>query len=146
MLFRSDKVPDDYIRRQTLTNAERYIIPELKEYEDTVLNAEAEIIQLEVQLFTEVVEKIRERSREIQSLARDVAVLDILAGFADAANEYSYVRPQLVDTDEITLIEGRHPVVERMHGTRFVPNGIDLSSDETRMMMLTGAKIGRAHV
>lgn len=136
-----DKIPEDYIRRQTLVNAERYIIPELKEYENTVLNAESEIIALEQELFSEIVQNIFVHSRELQQLASDLSTVDILCGFAESAVTYSYSRPSFVEVDELIIREGRHPVVERMSQKRFVPNGIELSTVKDRMMLLTGANM-----
>jgi len=136
-----DNVPADYIRRQTLANAERYIIPELKEYEDTVLSADYEIVTLEKQLFIEIVDHILSYASNLQQIARDIATLDILHGFSDISQKYAYVRPEFVETDELIIEEGRHPVVERMTKTRFVPNGISLSSTTQRMMMLSGANM-----
>jgi len=136
-----DKVPEDFIRRQTLTNAERYIIPELKEYEDTVLNADAQIITLELELFTRVVEMLLDNIGVLQELSRDLSVLDVLSGFGDTACQFSYGRPDFVDSDELTIIGGRHPVVERIVSSGFVPNDISLSSEHERMMILTGANM-----
>ncbi len=116
-------VPADYIRKQTLVNAERYITPEMKEYETLVLNAEDRILEIEKRLFREVCEKLARSSRALLGTARALAELDTLASLAEAAALGSYVRPELTADAVLEIRGGRHPVVERsLSGERFVPN------------------------
>ncbi|MCB2205730.1 DNA mismatch repair protein MutS [bacterium] len=134
-----DKVPDTFIRRQTLVNAERYITPELKEYEDKVLNAREQILTLETELFNELRLAVAATAERIQSLSRGIAVLDCLNGLAVAALELQYSCPTVNDSDEILIRGGRHPVVERMlpPGEHFVANDVLLNTDE-QIMIITG--------
>jgi DNA mismatch repair protein MutS len=134
-----DKVPEHFIRRQTLVNAERYITPELKEYEDKVLNAREQILTLESELFNELRMAVAATADRIQSLSRAIAVLDCLSGLATAALDHNYVCPTVHEGDEIVIRGGRHPVVERMlpPGERFVANDALLSTDE-QIMIITG--------
>ena len=134
-----DKVPDTFIRRQTLVNAERYITPELKEYEDRVLNARDQILILETELFNELRMTVAATADRIQKISRAVAVLDCINALAVAALEHQYVCPSVDEGDEIVITGGRHPVVERMlpPGERFVANDTLLSTDE-QIMIITG--------
>ncbi len=135
-----DKVPDNYIRKQTLVNSERFITPELKEYEDKILNAQENIGNLEYQLFDQVRISAAVETEAIQENARLIAMLDCYQSFAECADEYKYVRPQLDESDRIDITEGRHPVVERIlpPGEKFTPNGYKLSSAEEQIIILTG--------
>ncbi|EEG78543.1 DNA mismatch repair protein MutS [Dethiobacter alkaliphilus] len=131
--------PDDYIRKQTLANAERYITPELKEYEATVLGAEEKICALEYELFQEVRRKVGANTMEIQEAAAALAQLDVFQSLARVARDYRYVRPQVDDGDVVDIREGRHPVVERvMQDSMFVPNDTRLDRDNQRLLMITG--------
>jgi DNA mismatch repair protein MutS len=134
-----DKVPDTFIRRQTLVNAERYITPELKEYEDKVLNAREQILTLETELFNELRMTVAATADRIQSLSRAIAVLDCLNGLAVAALDNNYVCPVVNDGDEILIRGGRHPVVEQAlpPGERFVANDVLLNTDE-QILIITG--------
>ena len=134
-----DKVPEHFIRRQTLTNAERFVTPELKEYEDKVLNAREQIVELETELFNELRLAVAATAERIQQLSRALAVLDCINALAVAAVEYGYSCPQVNDDDEIVIREGRHPVVERLlpPGERFVANDVALSADE-QILIITG--------
>lgn len=134
-----DKVPDYFLRRQTLVNAERYITPDLKEYEDKVLNAKEQILRIETELFNELRLKIAEATGRIQQLARTIAVIDCLVALAQAALEFDYTLPIVNNGDSITITEGRHPVVERLlpPGDRFVANDVQLSTEE-QIMIITG--------
>ena len=134
-----DKVPDTFIRRQTLVNAERYITPELKEYEDRVLNARDQILMLETELFNELRMTVAATADRIQKISRAVAVLDCINALAVAALEHQYVCPSVDEGDEIVISGGRHPVVERMlpPGERFVANDTLLSTEE-QIMIITG--------
>jgi DNA mismatch repair protein MutS len=134
-----DKVPDHFIRRQTLTNAERFVTPELKEYEEKVLNARERIVLLESELFNELRLAVAATAERLQRLSRALAVLDCINGLAIAALEYGYTCPVVNEGDEIVIREGRHPVVERMlpPGERYVANDVQLGTDE-QIMIITG--------
>ena len=134
-----DKVPEHFIRRQTLVNAERYITPELKEYEDKVLNAREQILTLESELFNELRMTVAATADRMQSLSRAIAVLDCLNGLAITALDHNYVCPTVHDGSEIRIRDGRHPVVERMlpPGERFVANDALLNTDE-QILIITG--------
>ncbi|MEW6614176.1 MAG: DNA mismatch repair protein MutS [Thermodesulfobacteriota bacterium] len=132
-------VPKDYIRKQTLVNAERYITQELKEYESTVLEAEQKQVELELQLFNQIREHIAMETRRIQHTASLVAELDVLLALAEVADRYNYVKPVINEEDRINIIDGRHPVIEQMNlGDRFVPNDISLDSKENQLIIITG--------
>ncbi|MCH7736502.1 MAG: DNA mismatch repair protein MutS [Chloroflexi bacterium] len=133
------KVPEDYIRRQTLTNAERYIIPELKEYEALVLNARERLDEAERAVYHRVCAQLADSAGAISRVASAIARLDVFTGLADAAVENGYVRPTLNLGNAIRVANGRHPVVERVLDVgAYVPNDVDLSNDGARVMVLTG--------
>jgi len=134
------KVPDDYIRKQTLVNAERFITPELKEYEEQVLNAEEKIIELEYQLFDEVRQLVSQEVKAIQQNAWLIGELDCLLTFAQIALENNYVKPIINQSDQIKIKEGRHPVVEKLLplGETFVPNDVFLSNKTDQILIITG--------
>ncbi len=136
-----DRVPDDYERKQTLVNSERYTTPELKEYEAKVLGAEERIVELEIELFTQVRKRIAQEVRRIQGVARAVAILDAISSLAEVANRRNYVRPQLHEGDEIEIRAGRHPVIETI-GERFVPNDIAINNTTDRLLIITGPNMG----
>ncbi len=132
-------VPPDYIRKQTLTNAERFITQELKEYEDKVLHAEEKILDLEYRLFQEVREEVAAQTVRVQEIARRVAVLDCLASFAEAAARHGYTRPEVLEDDTLRITEGRHPVIERLSpDERFIPNDTLLDCEANQLVVLTG--------
>jgi DNA mismatch repair protein MutS len=134
-----DKVPEDYIRRQTLTNAERYIVPELKEYESLVLNAKERLEEAERAVYHRVCAQLAESAVAISRVASAIARLDVFTGLADAAVENGYVRPTLDQGNAIRVTNGRHPVVERVLNVgAYVPNDVDLSNEGARVMVLTG--------
>ena len=135
-----DKVPENYIRKQTLVNSERFITPELKEYEDKILNAAENIGNLEYQLFDQVRITAASETEAIQENARLIAMLDCYQSFAECADDYKYVCPQLDESDLLEIIDGRHPVVERIlpPGEKFTPNNCRLSSNEEQIILLTG--------
>ena len=134
-----DRVPEDYIRRQTLTNAERYIVPELKEYESLVLNARERLEEAEKAVYHRVCSQLAESASAIVRIAMGIARMDVFSGLADAAVENSYIRPNLDQGNAIHVVNGRHPVVERVLDIgSYVPNDVELSNDETRVMVLTG--------
>ena len=132
-------VPAEYIRKQTLVNAERYINEELKEYEQTVLHAEERRREREYDLFTEIRERVAGRIRRIQKSAAALADLDALAALAEAAEKYNYVRPAVDESDVIEIRDGRHPVVERMPlAEGFVPNDVLMDRGANRLLVITG--------
>ena len=135
-----DKVPDDYMRKQTLVNTERFITPELKEYEDKILNAEENIANLEYGLFNEVRSSAASFTEQIQENARLIAMLDCYLSFADCAEQYGYVKPVIDESDAIEITGGRHPVVERIlpPGEKFTPNDCHLSNSDAQIILLTG--------
>ena len=132
-------VPANYVRKQTLVNAERYITPELKEFETKILGAQEKIVNLEHHLFLQLRDFVKQRLTEIQTTARCLAVLDCLLSLAEAAAQYRYIRPTMTEDQRIVIREGRHPVVERLlAGEIFVPNDTLLDSRECEIMILTG--------
>jgi len=132
-------VPAEYIRKQTLVNAERYINEELKEYEQTVLHAEERRREREYDLFTEIRERVAGRIRRIQKSAAALADLDALAALAEVAEKYNYVRPAVDEGDVIEIRDGRHPVVERMPlAEGFVPNDVLMDRGANRLLVITG--------
>lgn len=135
----SESVPEDYIRKQTLVNAERYITPEMKEYENLVLNADERIREIEARLFTRLCETLAGSAAKLLGTARTLAEMDALAALAEAAARAGYVAPDVVAEDVLEIHEGRHPVVERSlrGGERFVPNDV-LFEDGERVRIITG--------
>jgi len=134
-----DLVPEDYIRKQTLTNSERFITPELKEKESQIFNAEERINELEYELFCEIREKVSEQTERIQKSSSVIAMLDMLTSLAYIASKYDYNKPTVDDGDEIIIKDGRHPVVERLFTKEgFVPNDVTLDCDEHQMHIITG--------
>ncbi|MBI9046199.1 MAG: DNA mismatch repair protein MutS [Anaerolineaceae bacterium] len=134
----ADQAPENYIRKQTLVNAERFITPELKEYETLVLNAEERIHEIEIHLFHQVCERLSKSSSKLLKIARIIGRADVLASLAEAAGIYNYVRPELNNTTELNIKDGRHPVVEHMlSGTRFIPND-SIFEDGEIIRIITG--------
>ncbi|HLN55101.1 MAG TPA: DNA mismatch repair protein MutS [Bacteroidales bacterium] len=135
-----DKVPPEWIRKQTLVNAERYITEELKEYEGKILGAEEKIISLETKLFTELVLSVLEFIPPIQLDSTLVARLDCLQSFATVSEQNNYVRPVLNDSNVLEIVEGRHPVIEKQlpAGESYVPNDLVLDTDDQQIIILTG--------
>ncbi|MCP3965042.1 MAG: DNA mismatch repair protein MutS [Lentisphaerae bacterium] len=132
-------VPDDYIRKQTLVNAERFITPELKEIESKILGAEDKSKALEYQLFQELREFALQFTTSIQDTAASLAVLDVLCSLAECARSYNYIRPRISEDETLYLKGGRHPVLDAyMQGERFVPNDTILDGDLNRIMIITG--------
>lgn len=132
-------VPEDYIRKQTLTNAERFITPELKEYEEKVLGAEEKICRLELELFNEIINSIIKETKRIQKTGRALAKLDVFCSMAEIAADYNYIKPEINDSDSIKIVDGRHPVIERgITGERFVPNDSLIDNNENRLIIITG--------
>ncbi len=135
-----EKIPDNYLRKQTLVNSERYITPELKDYEDKILNAEEKIYELETELFNEIRLTTADEAENIQQNARMIAMLDCFLSFAECAAEYNYVKPVLDESDSIEITDGRHPVVERIlpPGEKFTPNSFSLNNSGDQIIILTG--------
>lgn len=132
-------VPADYIRRQTLTGAERYTTAELKDYESHVLGAQEKSVELEMRLFGELLELVAARSAAIQDTARAVGEIDVLAALADRALAAGYVRPVVDDSDVLEIADGRHPVVEQLPDAEpFVPNSANLDCTNNQIMLITG--------
>ncbi len=135
-----DKVPQEWIRKQTLVNAERYITEELKEYEQKILGAEERIYVLETQIYADLVAKVQSNIAAIQKNCRILARLDVLSGFADLANSNRYCRPKMNDGKCISITKGRHPVIEALMpaGEEFVPNDVYLDNEKQQVIILTG--------
>lgn len=135
-----NQVPPEWIRKQTLVNAERYITQELKEYEEKILGAEEKIYALESQIYAELVAKIQANIASIQKNCRVLARLDVLSGFADLAIARNYCRPQMNDGKVIDIRQGRHPVIETMMqaGEEFIPNDVYLDNEKQQIIILTG--------
>lgn len=134
-----DNVPKHYIRKQTLSNTERYITPELKELEDAVLHANEKLIELEYEIFTSVRDEISKHIKRIQNTAALVAQLDCLCSFAEIAQKNNYIKPEIGSFDSIEIRDGRHPVVECQHiQNGFIPNDTLLNCSDNRMLIITG--------
>lgn len=135
-----DKVPADWIRKQTLVNAERYVTEELKEYEEKILTSESRIMEIENRIFGGLVARIREKIKDIQQNGGIIARLDVLAGFAEQAMERNYCRPVVDESSELVIKDGRHPVIETMMapGEEYVPNDVSLDGKSQQVIILTG--------
>jgi len=136
------RVPSEYERRQTLANAERFTTPELRDWEKKVLGAEERIVQLETELFTDVCRQIAAETKRIQMTARALAALDVLASSAEVAARRRFTRPALQDSDELEIVQGRHPVIEAFIDEPFVPNNIYLNNSTDRLLIITGPNMG----
>ena len=134
-----DKVPEDWIRKQTLVNAERYITQELKEYEEKIINADEKIKDLELKLFLKLIDNLQDSLTTLKLISERVSVIDILNSFSKRAIKYNYVCPEIIDEKMIEITQGRHPVIEANlpHGERYVPNDILLNKDQ-QIIMITG--------
>lgn len=141
-----DRAPDDYERKQTLVNAERFTTPELKEYEAKILDAQEKIIDIERRIFAELRAAIAAEAKRVRQTALALAEVDVLANFAHIAFERSYCRPQFDDSNDIEVVEGRHPVVERLDLTggadRFIPNDLYLHPETHAVLLITGPNMG----
>lgn len=135
-----DKVPEGWIRKQTLAQAERYITPELKEYEEKILGADEKILELEARLFSELIVAMQEFIPQIQINANILAHIDCLLSFAKVSEGNCYVRPVVDDSDVLDIHQGRHPVIETQMplGERYVPNDVYLDTEKQQIMMITG--------
>ncbi|HPE38935.1 MAG TPA: DNA mismatch repair protein MutS [Bacillota bacterium] len=134
-----DLVPDYYIRKQTLTNGERYITEEMKSIEDRIIGAQSKLVALEFELFTQIRDKIAEHVHRIFKVSEAIALFDVMMSLGELAERNHYCRPCVDHSNELTIVEGRHPVVEKMLSDgSFVPNGITMNDDNHRIMVLTG--------
>jgi len=132
-------VPERYIRKQTLVNAERFITPELKQFEEKVLGAEEAICQLEYRLFEDIRRRVSDETPRLQRTASSIAIIDILGSMAEIADRYDYVKPVVDEGDEIVIRDGRHPVLERVGlSERFVPNDTQMDTQEHQILIITG--------
>jgi DNA mismatch repair protein MutS len=136
------RVPHDYERRQTLANAERFTTPELKEWEQKVLGAEGRILEIETRIFGEVRAQVAQETRRLQTTARALSVLDVLASLAEIAARRRYHKPSLHDGDELEIKAGRHPVIEAIGDTTFVPNDLYMNGSNERLLIITGPNMG----
>jgi DNA mismatch repair protein MutS len=136
-------VPADYVRKQTIAGGERFVTPELKDYEDRVLRADELILEREARLFEDLRGRVAGGSARVQQSSRAAALLDVLASLAEAATRYDYVKPRLLDSDELVYVEGRHPVMERVLSEPFVANDLAMGDEEgPRLFVLTGPNMG----
>lgn len=135
-----ERIPAHYIRKQTLTNAERFVTPELKEYEEKILHAEEKIIQLEGQLFAELRQRVTEHADVIQRNAQVIATMDCFVSLADVAVDYNYVCPTVDDSTRIAIKQGRHPVIERLlpPGEHYTPNDTFVETNADQILIVTG--------
>jgi DNA mismatch repair protein MutS len=135
-----DKVPEEWIRKQTLVNAERYITDELKTYETKILGAEERIAVLEQQLFHELIAYLAPHIQSFQNTARGIAQLDVLHGFTTLATKENYCRPEFVSNASLEIVQGRHPVIEQQlpHESHYIPNDVYLDNDTQQIIMITG--------
>ena len=135
----ADKIPENYVRKQTLVNAERYITQELKEFETKILGAQEKIVTLEYNIFCKVRDKIKQKLPQIQDTAKRIALIDVTASLAETAAVNNYVRPELNIDGVIAIKDGRHPLVEKiLTNNLFVPNDTNLSSNRCTLMIITG--------
>ncbi|UCE39527.1 MAG: DNA mismatch repair protein MutS [Thermoplasmata archaeon] len=132
------QVPEDYIRKQTLANSERFVTPELKEKESLILSAQEKMNALEYELFIDIREQVAEHSSDIRSTASAISELDCLAAFAKVAVNNNYTKPDVNEGEEIVIIEGRHPVIEHSLYSAFIPNDSHLDGKSNRLIILTG--------
>jgi DNA mismatch repair protein MutS len=133
-----DKIPLDYIRKQTLKNAERYITPQLKDYETQVLHADERANKIEYELFKGIRDKVSQYITALQKVASAIAELDVLLSFAQIAQENNYCKPVLTDETGIKITEGRHPVIEKAIQAKFIPNDTCLDNEKNRILLITG--------
>ena len=139
-------VPKDYDRKQTLVGAERFVTPELKEYEEKILTAEEKILEIEKNLFLQIRNRIAEEARRIRQTAAVIAEFDVLGSFATVAQRFSYSRPQISTNDEFVVRKGRHPVIEALaeehRADRFVPNDLFMNDSTDQILIVTGPNMG----
>jgi len=139
-------VPDDYIRKQTLANCERFITQDLKEYETKVLGAEDRLKELEYEIYMNILEKMQKYTNQLLETSAQIAIIDFLLSLATVAKRYDYVRPVISDNDVIEIVDGRHPVIERLISThsissmdeKFIPNSAHIDCEDSRLLIITG--------
>lgn len=131
-------VPDRYIRKQTLANCERYITPELKEIEDTVLGADEKVVELEYSMFCDIRDKVAKEVERIQKTAKYISIVDVFQSLGEAAYANEYVKPEILEDGDIEIINGRHPVVELTGKENFIPNDTFLNTYDKRLLIITG--------
>jgi len=136
------RAPENYIRKQTLVNSERFITPELKEHEQKILHAEERINDLEYRLFQEVRDKVSAETPRLQKIASNIAVLDVLTSLAELASQRSYSRPSVNSEETIHIKAGRHPVIEVTEQEPFVPNDTYINRNEDQILIITGPNMG----
>jgi DNA mismatch repair protein MutS len=136
------RVPPDYMRKQTLVGSERFLTPELKDYEEKVLHAEERIGELEHKLFLDIREAVARETHRLLRIAADVACLDVLLALAECAAQRNYVRPEVDEGDAIVIRDGRHPVIEVSQGEPFIPNDTDLDGGDNQILIITGPNMG----
>src|SRR6185503_11505261 len=136
------QVPADYIRKQTIAGGERFVTPELKEYEEKVLKADERIVAREAEIVEALRGRVASQARRIQASSGAVAALDTLAALAEVSCRHNYVKPRLSTGDELTFVEGRHPVMERVLSEPFVANDLHMAEDAARLFILTGPNMG----
>jgi DNA mismatch repair protein MutS len=137
--LRKGKVPENYIRKQTLVNSERFITQELKQWEDKILGADEKIKNLEYEIFSEIRQETAKQIDKIQVNAQSIAILDVISTFAEIASQNQYIKPNILDSDDINIKGGRHPVVEKVLGEEnFIPNDTHLDLHENQIMIITG--------
>ncbi|NLI62298.1 MAG: DNA mismatch repair protein MutS [Methanosarcinaceae archaeon] len=133
-----NQVPENYIRKQTMANAERFFTPELKEQEDLILSADEKLVELEYELFIQITQKVCEFTDEIRNISSLLGALDVIVGFSIAASENNYVCPEISDSTEILIRNGRHPIVETALRGTFVPNDTEMDCIENQILLITG--------
>ncbi len=135
-------VPPDYLRKQTIAGGERFVTPELKEYEEKVLRADERILVREAELFESLRQRVAATASRLRRTSRALAALDVLAGLAEAASRHDYVKPRLSTADELSFVEGRHPMIERLLPEPFVANDLQLGAGEPHVYVITGPNMG----
>jgi DNA mismatch repair protein MutS len=135
-------VPEDYIRKQTIASGERFVTPELKEYEEKVLRADELILEREAALFEALREEVASAARRVQETSRATATLDVLVSLAEAATRFDYVKPRISRGDELSFVDGRHPIMERVLDDPFVANDLVMGDEAARLFVLTGPNMG----
>ena len=135
-------IPSDYVRKQTIAGGERFVTPELKEYEERILKADERILDKEAEIFEALRARVAAEARRVQRTARAAAVIDVLASLAEVSCRYNYVKPRVTAGDELAYVDGRHPVVERLLGDPFVANDLRMGDEAARVQILTGPNMG----
>jgi DNA mismatch repair protein MutS len=135
-------VPADYVRKQTIAGGERFVTPELKEYEEKVLRADERTIEIEARVFEGLVREVAAEAKRLRQTSEAVAAIDVLASLAEAATRFNYVKPRISPTDTLSYAEGRHPIMERLSSEPFVANDLELGEGGARLVILTGPNMG----